>query len=125
MHVGMRFRTPVLSSDSPTVHVSLRNIGEMEELADLGQLDFIEEKGGAQAAVESVKLRQQDDGDGDSDGDSKKKKGGGSSRVKHGRKSFDRRQGTFELTRADPVFLVVDHACQGAGTATITLQVRM
>jgi len=94
-HMGLRLRMPRLSSSSTSVQVSVRNIGEMTEMALLGKQDYEGSIQGESAA----KLRE---------------------KIHSG--LYDDHEQIFEVTRNDPVYIVVDHVCTGPGSALITVE---
>jgi len=95
-HVGLRFNTPLLTSSVSSCEVSLRSIGEMEELYNLGAEEFAEEEEDAKSKV-----------------------------MEHEHKMRYEDQGLVEVGKDDPVFLVVDHECMNVGDSVITLQMSL
>lgn len=97
-HLGIRFQEPVLSSSSTAVEVSLRNVGEMEEVFNLGVADFVRQNGKGAKKLFHMRQRQ----------------------AKKDREQY--LQGLFEVANLNPVFLVVDHVCHNSGSAVVTMQ---
>jgi len=95
--MGLVFSEPILTSSNTDVSVTLRSIGEMEELMNLGRNGYIEKKGGKKMSRISSRKRQ----------------------GKHVGTMLD----MIEVTKEDPVYLVVDHECRTSSSAVITLQI--
>ncbi|GBG32586.1 Hypothetical Protein FCC1311_088112 [Hondaea fermentalgiana] len=94
MHMGFLFNEPIITTSSTHCQVSLRDIGEMESIYNIGGAAFAEANGAE--AAELATLPQ--------------------------KRSKEKMLSLYSVTRDDPIFLVVDHVCLNAGDSVVTLQ---
>lgn len=101
-HMGISFRVPILHSSNPNVRVSLRNIGEMERLANLGKKQFLLHEGKNGLTKKQIMRMEKRE----------RKKGF----------KTDAKPVNYHVSKKNKVYIVVDHICAGSGTSDITLQ---